>query len=165
MIGVINDAALVARRAGVPAWLGIKPLLYVIAALAALSAGLYLYAERLDFKLDVATASSKSAMSLARLYETERESWKRRAEELTASVEAHQHANNVLAGELERAQQQAATLRQQDARALAAARADLAEANRTLAAFVDRYHAQVRAPGCQQALNQLEAECPALSGY
>lgn len=150
---------------GIPAWLGTKPLLYVVAALAALCVGLYLYADRLGMKLDVAMASSQSALSLARSHQTERDAWKQRAEELQQSVAAHQQANAVLAGELKRAQADAAELREQDARALAAARAALAEANRTLASFVDRYHAQLRAPVCEQALNQLEAACPALSGY
>lgn len=140
-------------------------LLYIIAALAVLCLGLYLYTGHLDSKLDVATASSQSAMSLARLHVTERDAWKLRAEELTASVTAHQQANAVLADELRRAQDDAATLREQDARALAQARADTAEANRTLAGFMDRYHAQLRAPACERALDQLEAACPALSGY
>ncbi|MEN1942661.1 hypothetical protein WCE55_02215 [Luteimonas sp. MJ293] len=148
-----------------PAWLGTQPLLYVIAALVALAIGLGLYAERLNAKLDVATASSQSAMSLARLHQTERDAWKLRADELTASVAAHRDANTALAAELRRAQADAVTLKQQDARALAQARAATDEANRTLASFMQRYHTQIRAPACERALDQLEAACPALSGY
>lgn len=149
----------------VPLWLGTKPLLYVIAALVVLAIGQAAYAQHLGMKVDVAQAASSSAMSLARSYQTEAAAWKLRAEELTASVAAHQQAMGTLAAELQRAQEDAVTLREQDARALARARTELAEANRTLATFVDRYHAQVRAPACEQALNQLEAACPALSGY
>lgn len=145
--------------------IGAQPLIYALALLSALAIVLGVYAERLKMRLDVANASSSSAMSLARLHQTERDAWKVRAEELGASVAAHQHANTALSAELQRAQEDAVTLRQQDARALARARTELAEANRTLAAFVDRYHAQVRASACQQALNQLEAACPALSPY
>lgn len=152
MIGMLSGAA--------TRW-----LLYIIAALAVLALGLYLYAGHLDNKLEVANAASSSAMSLARSYQTEKDAWKLRAEELTASVAAHQQAMGTLADELHRAQEDAVTLRQQDAAALAQARAELAEANRTLAGFVDRYHAQVRAPACEQALNRLEAACPALSDY
>ena len=148
-----------------PAWLGTKPLLYVIAGLVLLAIGQAAYAQHLGMKLDVANAASSSAMSLARSYQTEGAAWKLRATELTASVEAHQQAMGTLTGELKRAQEDAVTLREQDARALARARAVLAEANRSLSGFVDRYHAQLRAPACEQALNQLEAACPALSTY
>lgn len=140
-------------------------LLCIIAALVVLALGLYVYADRLGSRLDVANASSSSAMSLARSYQTEKDAWKLRAEELAISLDAHQRANATLFDELKRAQEDAVTLRKQDARALARAHAELAEANRTLAGFVDRYHAQVRVPACEQALNQLEAACPALSGY
>ena len=148
-----------------PAWLGTKPLLYAIAALVALALGLWIHADRLGMQLDVANASSRSALSLARSYQPEGAAWKLRAEELTASVAAHQHAMDALAAELQRAQDDAATLRAQDAAALARAQADLAEANRTLAAFVDRYQQQSRTPPCAAALNRLEEACPALSPY
>ena len=145
--------------------IGAQPLIYALALLSALAIVLGVYAERLKMRLDVANASSSSAMSLARLHQTERDAWKVRAEELGASVAAHQHANTALSAELKRAQEDAATLRQQDARALAQARAATAEADRTLAAFMSRYHAQIRAPACDRALDQLEAACPALSRY
>lgn len=142
-----------------------KPLLYAVGALLLALVVLGSAYYKRGMQLDVAKASSSSAMALARSYDTERKAWKLRAEELQTSVEAHQHALSKLGLELQIAQDQATIIRERNDQALAAARAELDEANATLTGFIDRYREQMRTPECPAALEQLEAACPALSPY
>lgn len=142
--------------------LAIKPLLYAIGALlvvvAILAVGWYVHATRLQADLDVQTVSASSANAA---YMTSRT----RVAELTAANAGWQDTAIVLRGELKLAQDQLVTVRQQGQVAVAAAEARAADADRTLKTFMDRYAVQVKETACAQALQNVEAVCPAFQGY
>lgn len=142
--------------------LAIKPLLYAIGALllmtAILAVGWYVHAAKLQADLDVQTVSASSANAA---YMTSRT----RVAELTAANKGWQATTSTLRDEIKRAQDQLVEVRQQGAEAVAAAEARAADADRTLKTFMDRYAVQVKETACAQALQNVEAVCPAFRGY
>ena len=142
--------------------LAVKPLLYAVAALLvvilAMSGIWYVTAARSAANLSVAEANASSAEA----------AWKgerTRVSELTAANAGWQDTAATLQGELKLAQDQLVTVRQQGAAAVAAAEAKAADADRTLRTFLDRYAVQVKETACAQALQNVEAVCPAFRGY
>lgn len=144
------------------AGLTVKPLLYAVGALLAaivvMSAAWYISARSAAADLSVAQAAADSANALLRTERT-------RTSELASANEGWQKTTGVLQAELKAAQDQVADIRQKSDAAVAAAQARAADANKTLKTFMDRYAVQVREPHCASALQQLEAACPAFSGY
>ena len=142
--------------------LAVKPLLYSVGALllvvAILAIGWYVHATRLQADLDVQTMSASSASAAYMAGRT-------RVAELAAANEGWRETTTALQGELKRAQDQLVEVRRQGAAAVAAAEAKAADADRTLKTFMDRYAVQVKETACAQALQNVEAVCPAFRGY
>jgi hypothetical protein len=88
-----------------------------------------------------------------------------RVAELTEANQGWVDTTAVLQAELKTAQDQLVIVRGQGEAAVAAARRRADEADRVLATFLGKYSAQAREPTCAQALQTVEAACPAFEGY
>ena len=142
--------------------LTVKPLLYAICALLLVVAGMAvaLALKSADSKTAAATAGGLMASCSA-----SRDGAVIRVQELVKANAGYGETVAALRSELRLAQQQAVTLRIQSDAALAAAEAREADANQTLAQFINRYTSQARETRCALALTEMEASCPAFSGY
>ncbi len=140
----------------------VKPLLITLAvvgaALVASNAGWYARASQLSAQRDAAGARVTAV-------ETERDAWKGKAAELKSANAAAQDGINSLTGELARVQGEQRRVQREGEQAVAAAKADAAEADRTLKNFIARYAQQIRNPDCAGAMAVVQQACPALEGY
>ena len=145
-----------------PAVVTVKPLLWAIGVLAlgliALSVSLVVV--RANARAAVATYEGATAACAA-----QKDGATTRVSELVAANAGYGRTVAVLQTELLLAQKQAATLKQQSANAVAAAQAREADADKTLKQFLNRYAGQARETRCALALTEMEASCPAFSGY
>lgn len=145
-----------------PTVVAVKPLLWVIGVLAlgliALSVSLVVV--RANARAAAATYEGDTAACAA-----QKDGATTRVSELVAANAGYGRTVAVLQTELLLAQKQAATLKQQSANALAAAQAREADADKTLKQFMNRYAGQARETRCALALTEVEASCPAFSGY
>lgn len=145
-----------------PAVVTVKPLLWVIGVLAlgliALSVSLVVV--RANARAAAATYEGATAACAA-----QKDGATTRVSELVAANAGYGRTVAVLQTELLLAQKQAATLKQQSANAVAAAQAREADADKTLKQFLNRYAGQARETRCALALAEMEASCPAFSGY
>lgn len=145
-----------------PAVVTVKPLLWVIGVLAlgliALSVSLVVV--RANARAAAATYEGATAACAA-----QKDGATTRVSELVAANAGYGRTVAVLQTELLLAQKQAATLKQQSAKAVAAAQAREADADKTLKQFMNRYAGQARETRCALALTEMEASCPAFSGY
>ncbi len=82
--------------------------------------------------------------------------------ELQKSAAANNLAFDLLRAEYDRLAREAGVRATQDAEAIAAAQAAAADAERTLAKFMDRYRASYTG-GCKAAIEQLDRVCPNLA--
>lgn len=142
--------------------LTVKPLLVAAVALLLLNGAQALVAwasnnqHRADLSVAKATAESCQAHYTAVAGDLER---------ATAANVGYQETVSTLQAELKTAQDQAVTLRAQGAQAIAAAEARARDADQVLSTFMERYAIQVKQTACAQAMQQVEAVCPAFSGY
>ncbi|KAF1697987.1 hypothetical protein CSC62_07530 [Pseudoxanthomonas jiangsuensis] len=140
----------------------VKPLLYAVGVLllviATMAAVWWVQATTSSAALDV----SKAAASACNAADTANRA---RVRELEAANQGWELTTATLQTELKAAQDQLVTVRQQGRAAVAAAEARAADADRTLSTFMARYAAQVKQAHCVQALQHVEAVCPAFSGY
>jgi hypothetical protein len=147
----------------------IKPLLYVTAALAVSlllsNVGWWVNASTLRLRSKVANAEKDAALVTLDARTTERDAWKRKVVELHVANVASQQTTARLLTELANAQGERRRIQAEGQRAITAALAEAADADRTLKAFVDRYAKQVSAPDCAGALAAVQRACPALEGY
>lgn len=88
-----------------------------------------------------------------------------RVDELTAANAGYGDTVASLQAALQHEQSQCATVRQQSAKAVATAKAKAADADAALKTFTARFASAAAAADCAQALNRLEAACPALRSY
>ncbi len=142
--------------------LTVKPLLYACAALVLLSAGLGVALTVQHYR----AASTQSEL------EKQASEWRVDAGACHAQISQAKAANDgyvatvaQLQTALKEAQDQAATIQQQSTQAIAEADAAAADADKTLKAFMGKYAAQVKQTSCAQALQHVEAVCPALRDY
>lgn len=145
-----------------PSAITVKPLLWVIGTLA-------LVVIALSVCLVVVRANARAT---AAAYEgsvtacsAEKEGAVTRVADLAAANAGYGRTVSVLQDELRLAQGQVSTLKQQSDSALAAAKAREEDADRTLKQFMNRYAGQARETRCALALTEMEASCPAFSGY
>lgn len=145
-----------------PSAITVKPLLWVIGILAlvviALSACLVVVRAN-------ARAAAAAYVGSATACSAEKEGALRHAAELLAANAGYGRTVSVLQEELQVAQEQVATIKQQSDSAIAAAKAREDDADRTLKQFMNRYAGQARETRCALALTEVEASCPAFSGY
>lgn len=145
-----------------PSVLTVKPLLWVIGILALVLIGLLVC-------LVVVRANARAAAAAyegsATACSAEKEGAVTRVAELAAANAGYDRTVAVLQEELRLAQGQVSTLKQQSDSALAAARTREEDADRTLKQFMNRYAGQARETRCALALTEVEASCPAFSGY
>ena len=139
-----------------------KPLLWVIGVLAlvVIALSVCLVVVRANARAAAATYEGASATCAA-----QKDGATTRVEELASANAGYGRTVGVLQAELALAQKQAATLKQQSDSAVAAAEAREADANQTLKQFMNRYAGQARETRCALALTEVEASCPAFSGY
>lgn len=149
--------------------LTVKPLLITIGALAVLllasNGGWLLRANDLEAQRDVAKANAEAADADRDGAYTERDAWKTKAGELATANAAAMDNIESLVGELHKQQGENRRLQEAGRKAIAAAQADAADAERTLKNFIDRYAQQLRNPDCAGALAVVQQACPALEGY
>lgn len=145
-----------------PAVVTVKPLLWVIGVLALglIAMSLSLVVVRANARAAAATYEGATAACAA-----QKDGATARVSELVAANAGYGRTVAVLQTELLLAQKQAATLKQQSAKAVAAAQAREADADKTLKQFMNRYAGQARETRCALALTEMEASCPAFSGY
>lgn len=145
-----------------PAAITVKPLLWMVGvlaiAVAALSVGLVVV--RANARAAAATYEGAAAACTAA-----KEGATTRVAELASANAGYGRTVAVLQAELGAAQGQVVTLKQQADSAIAAAEVREADANRTLKQFMNRYAGQARETRCALALTEVEASCPAFSGY
>lgn len=149
--------------------LTVKPLLIAIGVLVMLllasNAGWLMRANSLEAQRDMAKANADAADADRDGAYIERDAWKAKAGELAAANKGAQENIESLIGELEKQQGENLRLQESGRRAVAAAQAEAAEADRALKRFIDRYAEQLRHPDCAGALSAVQQACPALEGY
>lgn len=145
--------------------LTVVPLLYACGALLLLAIGLSVKIALLGSDLDTAIADKGKAEAERAAVITERESWKGRADELQAANGAYGTALNTMHQQLQLCQGEATRIESEGRKAVAAARAEAADADAALKHFTAQFQAESRKPGCAAALAALDAACPALQGY
>lgn len=140
----------------------VKPLLWVIGVLSlvVIALSVCLVVVRATARAAAATYEGAAAACAA-----QKDGATTRVEELASANAGYGRTVGVLQAELALAQKQAATLKQQSDSAVAAAEAREADANQTLKQFMNRYAGQARETRCALALTEVEASCPAFSGY
>ena len=145
--------------------LTVTPLLYACGALLLLALGLTvsLYVE--GGKVDIAHAQRDTAQQRVVAVITERDAWKGKAQ---GAVEANQAAGEAIGSlklALKAQQEQCSIIAADNTRAIARARADAADADRTLKLFAKKFQTESRKPDCDRARSAMEAACPALQDY
>ena len=150
---------------GLVSKLSVKPLLWVVGLqlCGLLALGAWSWALKAEAGAERARAGQAAAQRDTAA--TERDAWKSAAAGLSASQAATLTAFDDLKGELERRQTEAERQRHANEQAIAAARAEARDADRTLQAFAARFQVESRKPDCAHALGALEAACPALRDY
>ncbi|MGE8210946.1 MAG: hypothetical protein ACN6RH_15740 [Stenotrophomonas rhizophila] len=145
-----------------PALLTTKPLLWAIGilSLAVIALAVCLVVVRASARADAATYEGVVAACTA-----QKSGATTRVAELASANAGYARTVAVLQAELLAAQAQALTLKRQSDGAVAAAQAREADANTTLKQFMNRYAGQARETRCALALTEVEASCPAFSGY
>ncbi len=143
----------------------VKPLLYVIAAQLLVIAGMGLALHLKQADVDVANAASESAIATRDAIATERDAWKSDAARALLANEDYQDITKLLQAELKTCQGEARVMGEKNRKAVAAARAEAADADRTLKQFTSKFYTESRKPTCARALQAMEASCPALSDY
>jgi hypothetical protein len=143
----------------------VTPLLYACGALLALSLGLGISLKFEAAKVSVAQATTGTALAKVDTVTTERDAWKTRVDELTAANLAFGNALTGVSNELQVAQGENTRISVAGAHAVAKARADAADADRTLKTFTAKFQAESRKPDCTRALEALATSCPALEDY
>lgn len=148
-----------------PPWLTVKPLLIAIGVLLVAVVGLSIAVKVYKAEAAAAVAEREAAQALVDARTGERDAFADRVDELVRANRAWSETVDAVTAELERAQAEALRIGEQSRRAVATARAEAADADRTLKRFVDQFAAESRRPACAQALAQMEAACPALRNY
>lgn len=145
-----------------PSVVTMKPLLWVIGVLVlvVIALSVCLVVVRANARAAAATYEGAAASCAA-----QKDGATTRVEELASANAGYGRTVGVLQTELALAQKQAATLKQRSDSAVAAAEAREADANQTLKQFMNRYAGQARDTRCALALTEVEASCPAFSGY
>ncbi|TAA45649.1 hypothetical protein [Pseudoxanthomonas winnipegensis] len=142
--------------------LTVKPLLYAVGVLALLCVGegVALYVQAVRHGAAASTAK------------TESDQWRNsyaaaatKASELVVANAGWKSTAGELQAQLAAEQKQCAALTARNDKAVAAARAEAADADAALKTFVDRFAAAQRKPDCASALHALAASCPSLEGY
>lgn len=143
----------------------VTPLLYACGALLLLSMALGVALKVEAGKVATANAATTAALAQRDTAATEREAWKTRVDELWAANLAYGNALTGIHNELVRTQNENARIDAETDRAVAAARADAADADRTLKLFTAKFQTESRKPDCGRALAAMAASCPAMEGY
>lgn len=142
--------------------LTVKPLLIAIDVLVLVVAALSvaLAVQHYRHAAVLATAQSQASSEQARA-----DAASTRVDELVAANAGYGDTVATLQAALQHEQSQCATVRQQSAKAVATAKAQAADADAALKTFTMRFASAAAAADCAQALNRLEAACPALRSY
>lgn len=143
----------------------VKPLLWTCAALLVACIGLSIALVVADSKRDTAEAQRATAIAERDTAVTERESHKQRSGDLLQANAAYTNLVKKLLAELKEAQGENQRISAAGQRAVAAAQAEAADADRTLKAFAAQFQAESRKPNCARALAAVGQACPALEGY
>lgn len=142
-----------------------KAVPWLLGAIAVLGGALALQHVVLSARVASAQAARDSAQAAATSLRASRDAFEQRATELATANAEWGRTVDVLQAELKRAQYEARRLDAQARAAVAAADARARDADRTLKRFVDQFAVESTRPDCARALANLEAQCPALSGY
>lgn len=145
--------------------LTVTPLLYACGALLLIALGLGVALKVATSNAAAAESATTAAHAATTAVRTERDAWKREAQTLKAANTAWGDVVKTLKVELAAAQGEARRVSAEGQRAVAQARDAARDAERTLSIMATQFQAQSRKPACAHALANLEAACPAFSGY
>lgn len=143
----------------------VKPLLWASGALLLACIGLSIALVVANGQRDTAQADRDTAIAERDTAVTEREAHKQRSGELAVANAAYGEVVQQLQAALAEAQGENRRITAEGQRAIAAAQAEAADADRTLKAFTAQFQAESRKPTCARALAALGQACPALEGY
>lgn len=143
----------------------VTPLLYAIGVLLLVIAGMGVKLALLDGARDSAVSAQHAAEADTRAARTERDAWKQSAQAGKDAITGAQASIASLKQELARAQGEVRRISTAGQRAVAAAQADAADADRTLKLFTAKFQTESRKPDCARALDEMQAVCSALEGY
>lgn len=145
--------------------LTVTPLLYACGALVLLCLALGAAVWAKDTALDSATSKTEAAEAQRDEARTAADAWKGKADGCVAANEAYADVVGTLNGELELAQAERRRLEAEGKSAIAAARAEARDADRTLKRMAAQFQAQSREPSCAAAVARVAQVCPAFEGY
>ena len=145
--------------------LTVTPLLYACGVLALLSIGLSVALALARADVRAVTAEAGAVNEELHAAQTERDAWKGKADGCVAANEAYADVVGTLNGELELAQSERRRLEKEGRAAIAAARAEARDADRTLKRMAAQFQAQSREPSCAAAVARVAQACPAFEGY
>lgn len=144
-------------------WLTAKVAQGIAAALLVLCAALGVRLWVVSHQLATAKATTDAAQSARDAAITERDAWKGQSDGCAAANAAYDAILRDINAEQARRDAAAAEAAKRAAAALGAAQADAARARRDLAGFQRRF--DTRGGNCEQALQAMQAACPALEHY
>lgn len=150
---------------GILARLTTTPLLWACGLLLVAVAALGVRVHMLGADVAAAQAATEAAAARADQHVAERDAWKRATHTLQVASTKWETAFGTVHELLVAAQGEARRLDAAGRAAVTAAREREAEANRTLAGWMQRYADQVRVGDCAAALNAVQQACPAFGGY
>lgn len=150
---------------GILAKLTTTPLLWACGLLLVAVAALGVRVHMLGASVAAAESATAAAAARADQHIAERDAWKHTARTLQGAATKWETAFGIVHQLLTAAQGEARRLDQAGRAAVTAAREREAEANRTLAGWMQRYADQVRVGDCAAALNAVQQACPAFGGY
>ncbi len=150
---------------GFLAKLTVTPLLYTIGVLLAVLIGMSVKLALISSDLDTAVSQKATAEEAVRRVGTERDSWKDKANAASSANDSCTQGIESLSVTLDRQQKACRAAQAANQKAIAAARAEAADADATLQRFVAQFRAQTPETDCGRALAALDAACPALEGY
>lgn len=145
--------------------LTVTPLLYAVGVLLvaclALGGGWWSAAKTAD----VAAANLASSQAQLEATEVAATAWKAKANAAAEANDSCTHGIESLTLTLDRQQKACRATQAANQQAIAAARAEAADADATLKRFVGQFRRQTPDTDCGRALAALDAACPALEGY
>lgn len=145
--------------------LTVTPLLYTSGALLLACIGLGVALHVKSSTLEAAEAQVGQVAAERDALATERDAWKLESAQCVEANEAYADVVGTLHGELQLAQGERRRLEAEGQAAIAAARADARDAERTLQRMAAQFQAQSRAPDCAAATARVAQACPAFEGY
>ncbi|HET7655747.1 MAG TPA: hypothetical protein VFK18_01970 [Luteimonas sp.] len=145
--------------------LTVTPLLYACGALALLCVGLGTALALARAEVRTVTAEAGATYEELQSAQVERDAWKDKANAASSANASCTQGIESLTVTLDRQQKACRAAQAANQQAIAAARAEAADADAALQRFIAQFRAQTPETDCGRALAALDTVCPALEGY